>query len=783
MDYVRAGVNPPRDKPGLRSLATIPARTDGSGASVIKLPALPVGEYQLDWEGPEAKVLEKTTFFVGEPATLFGHTGLEVFVDRAFVKDGQFDEMRKASCAPGSTIRVLLLAPEGGSHAMVSLHDWKLREARLVKLDGPVTRVDLLVPDDVLAEVQITAAGFVNGTSFRGNASVAVDHDVKALTVDVTAAVSTATPRQQQTVTVRVLNPEGAPEADTPVLLSVFDESLMAFVPPYEPSDFTPEALLEGTSFSWSVVSLSDDVWLNERLDLAVDSYGESFSLLPFEVPAEPPGYCGLTVGSRLGGRELLTTLGKATAPPSFPVSPPNGDHSFPQQGQFRAVTLRKDFLRSAFWSDMLMTDADGNATVSFNVPDNLTAWRVEAYAIGRGPKLGGGRGGFRASVPVAGRLHLPRFLVAGDEAELSVTARNNTDKDLLIETGIDAPAPLDGSAEPQRQNVAAGAEVLSGWRFSATAPGTSLITARASSEMYSDGMVLPLEVIEHGFAQQLTRGGTLSGSKATVELRLPKARRPGSASLTVDVEAGLAPAMLRALPYLVQYPYDCTEQATSRLLASTLLIRHLLDEGVDEATLLQVAGFADAEAYAAFRRERMEAIEARYEEDSGYWGWFSNVHADDYMTAYALWGQLLLTKSGEAAMERYDLSRAIGYLDRRLGAYGKFPDFQAWLLFVLSQRKYLPETEEGITGVESTVFEELITKPELLSPSGLAWLAMAAAEWERQDNAQALLDRLVKMVTTAREPGSGTETAHWAAAGPSSTTGTTTLSKQAPGP
>ncbi|MDR2674816.1 MAG: hypothetical protein LBC18_08110, partial [Opitutaceae bacterium] len=46
-------------------------------------------------------------------------------------------------------------------------------------------------------------------------------------------------------------------------------------------------------------------------------------------------------------------------------------------------IRLRQHFASTAFWAPAVPTGADGAARVSFKYPDNLTEWRVTAYAVG----------------------------------------------------------------------------------------------------------------------------------------------------------------------------------------------------------------------------------------------------------------------------------------------------------------------------------------------------------------------------------------------------------------
>jgi uncharacterized protein YfaS (alpha-2-macroglobulin family) len=59
-----------------------------------------------------------------------------------------------------------------------------------------------------------------------------------------------------------------------------------------------------------------------------------------------------------------------------------------------------------------------------------------------------------------------------------------------------------------------------------------------------------------------------MRGDSVTVKLDIPKERRPDSTTLSVQVAPSMATTMLDALPYLIDYPYGCTEQTMSRFSA-----------------------------------------------------------------------------------------------------------------------------------------------------------------------------------------------------------------------
>jgi len=88
---------------------------------------------------------------------------------------------------------------------------------------------------------------------------------------------------------------------------------------------------------------------------------------------------------------------------------------------------VRSRFVSSAFWAPALLTDARGEAEFSFEAPDNLTAFRLMAVAADRGARFGSGDVRITVRKPLLAKPVLPRFLAAGDTAEVGFVLYNNT--------------------------------------------------------------------------------------------------------------------------------------------------------------------------------------------------------------------------------------------------------------------------------------------------------------------------------------------------------------------
>ena len=96
-----------------------------------------------------------------------------------------------------------------------------------------------------------------------------------------------------------------------------------------------------------------------------------------------------------------------------------------------------------ALWAPMLTTDADGNVSVTFTVPNANTTWVLRGLAWSADMKVGSMMREFVASKPVMVQPNLPRFLRAGDEADIVASVMNNSDSTAQIDCEIEVFNPV----------------------------------------------------------------------------------------------------------------------------------------------------------------------------------------------------------------------------------------------------------------------------------------------------------------------------------------------------
>ena len=68
-----------------------------------------------------------------------------------------------------------------------------------------------------------------------------------------------------------------------------------------------------------------------------------------------------------------------------------------------------------------MLTDADGKAQVEFELPDNLTTFRIMAIAVTRGDRMGSGESRVTVAKPLLALPALPRMARVGDAFEAGV--------------------------------------------------------------------------------------------------------------------------------------------------------------------------------------------------------------------------------------------------------------------------------------------------------------------------------------------------------------------------
>ena len=146
----------------------------------------------------------------------------------------------------------------------------------------------------------------------------------------------------------------------------------------------------------------------------------------------------------------------------------------------------------------------------------------------------------------------------------------------------------IDGQRQKQSIEIASNGETRVDWRVKVLKEGEALVRMKALTDEESDALQMRFPVFVHGMLKQVPKTGVIreDQSRTQITFSVPAARRVAQSRLELRYSPTLAGAMVDALPYLVSYPYGCTEQTLNRFLPTVITQQALKRMGVDLADI-----------------------------------------------------------------------------------------------------------------------------------------------------------------------------------------------------
>lgn len=420
-----------------------------------------------------------------------------------------------------------------------------------------------------------------------------------------------------------------------------------------------------------------------------------------------------------------------------------------PEGGLFE---VRQRFVDTPLWQPSVVTDANGMATVSVTLPDNLTTWRLDARAV----TLPTGELGTTlvgqttidliSTKPLLVRPVTPRFYVRGDKSTLVAIVNNNTDADQQVTvkietTGVNLMADAEQKAtiaSKGRQRFEWPIEVQDvsavGVTFFASSADGKYTDAAKSAVGQGDDKTLP--VYKYEAPETVGTSGVIGteGGERTEGIVLPRRFDVTEGTLDIRLDRSLAAATTTSLDVLKYYPYQCTEQTISRFLPNVATYGALKQLGIDDAAMK-----ADLDSVVSISIQRLYADQ----KVDGGWGWFSSEKSDPNVTAYALIGLTEAQRQG-FEVDPVVTEAAIRYLRQQV--FDLSARTQTWQInrqaFVLYALAY---ADAG----NYSQLVNLFSVREKLSIYARAYLAMAFQRMDAQNTryTDALLSDFVNRV------------------------------------
>ena len=248
-------------------------------------------------------------------------------------------------------------------------------------------------------------------------------------------------------------------------------------------------------------------------------------------------------------------------------------------------VQVRTNLNETAFFFPDLKTDEKGNIVLSFTMPEALTRWKFLGLAHTQDLKVGYLSGETVTQKELMVMPNPPRFLREGDRIGFTAKVSNLSEKDLegtvvlqLFNAMNMQPIDAEFGNKNPRQAFSVKKGLSQGFEWSLKIPeGIQAVTWRvvAKAGTFSDGEESALPVLTNRMLVTESMPLPLR-PKQTREFAFTKLLNNKSTTLrhhklTLEFTSNPAWYAVQALPYLMEYPYECSEQVFSRFYANSL--------------------------------------------------------------------------------------------------------------------------------------------------------------------------------------------------------------------
>ncbi|HWL10590.1 MAG TPA: MG2 domain-containing protein [Planctomicrobium sp.] len=695
-------------------------KTDDEGTVRQSLKASEAGQYRLSFKmktADDAPVIEGGHLFVvrgeGFDGSEFRFNDLEIIADQKNYAPGDKVELLINTNRTDSTI-LLFIRPENGIART---------PPQVIRLQGKSTTVELDVAAEDMPNFFVEAVTVSNGKVHDVVRELVVPPQDRILNVEVIPNEERYQPGQSAEVEVKVTNEAGEPFKGS-LVLSVYDRAVEYIsggsnVP--EIREFFwkwkrhhhPETNNNLNPFSHPLYKTKEITMQNLGVfgDQVADMDGSVTS--QSNVAGNPRLRMQRGLSGGMGG--MGGSMPMPAAAPMMMEKSDSGRSGFAMEAAADAADLfgtdvapqiRSEFADTAFWKADLSTDANGLAKVTFDLPENLSSWKMRAWGMGSDTRVGEGTAEVVTAKNIIVRLQAPRFFVERDEVVLSAVVHNylETEKEVTVQLDLEggtlelltvAAASIDVphyTLEPSTKvTIAAGGEARVDWLVRAVQPGNATVTMKALTNEESDAMQMTFPVNVRGILKTESFSGVIrpEGTNGIVEFTIPEDRIPGQTRLEVRYSPTLAGAMVDALPYLASYPYGCTEQTLNRFVPSVITQQVLLYMNVklkeiqEKRTNLNAQQLGDpAERAKQWKRFDSNPV---FDEDElasmvktgvrdltsmqnsdGGWGWFSGFGERSYphTTAVVVHGLYMADIAGVAIPDGV-LRNGVAWLER----------------------------------------------------------------------------------------------------------------------
>ena len=668
-----------------------------AGAGTLEFNVRDAGRYRLRATEAETKNATTLEFFaVSNPAEL-----QSVALDRPERLEIVLD---RDAYVPGATAKVLVRSPFPG-RLLLTLEAERVVDQRVIVLAGSTAEIELPVP------ATLRGGAFVSATLIRGF-DPAQD---KWLPYRALGLVRLLTDPQNQVLPVKISAPATARPGSS-VAVRVETSAPPAAEPAAAPAVVHLWAVDEGILRTTAYVTPNPLEHFFGKRQLEVSSADIFADLLPdYRRPADI---------ARIGGD--------------------GGDN---EEALRRNPVRMERRAPAVVWRTAAAVGADGSLTATLDLPKMTGELRLMAVAVA-GDRYGRTEQPLTVTTPLLVEAAWPRFAAPDDRFEVPVKIFNTSPEPLSVTLALQVNGLLKIELPDALGQVAVPpGEPQTVWlRAVATGMGPVAATVTASAKTGAGESLV--ETAEGAFPvrpiaplhSETRFVRVAAGAESPIEL--PGLYLPGTGRATVTISGQPQVELLPALDQLLEYPYGCVEQTTSRLYA-LLFAPELLDAHREGAgRVRQVRDMIGAGLL------RLWSMQTR---DGGVSYWPGDPHSSLWPSAYVGHFLLAARHAGYTAEPRF-VGELLKYLKAHLNADAGWADLTPGLDD--NTRALLCHVLAGFGQPQEGWQARLAERLDRLDMGGRAHLAAAWQETGKRERALAALPPDTIELTVASSTG-----------------------------
>jgi uncharacterized protein YfaS (alpha-2-macroglobulin family) len=398
------------------------------------------------------------------------------------------------------------------------------------------------------------------------------------------------------------------------------------------------------------------------------------------------------------------------------------------------AVKKRGIFKETAFWQAVVRTDSQGKAQVRFTLPDNLTTWQTETLGVTKDTKVGVSYIEFLTRKELMAVPFKPRFVVPGDEFFVGAQIFNQTKNVQRVKVKFESQTLILKESSSEKA-IVIDPEKSATVYFKVQAPysiksGEHNFVISALGDKLQDIVEQTIKITPNNTYEVIASSNYTALPVFKEYVYLPENIEKDRGELTIKTSATLAVFLSDALNYLLQFPYGCSEQISSKLKGIAVVKRALNVPNLIEKFKLEKIKYGDKEySLDEVVQIGLQKLYNNQTLDGGF-SWWGKGESDFHLTLYVVETLNLLSKAG-FNINKNSLERALNYLYKGITtnqALNQDPNTIILTAYTLLNSPSFANNEVLKEKIRQIVNDDLLLK-EKLSNTSLAYLAIVTTK------------------------------------------------------